>query len=73
MVDPSMPFTQRTASIPEEVIRSQELQILKFFQKIRVRYMEEEEIRKIDPDLKSFFNINRPEESGAHQLKCLMI
>lgn len=43
-------------------IRSQELQILKFFQKIRVRYMEEEEIRKIDPDLKSFFNINRPED-----------
>jgi len=35
---------------------------LKFFQKIRVRYMEEEEIRKIDPDLKSFFNINRPED-----------
>ncbi len=24
--------------------------------------MEEEEIRKIDPDLKSFFNINRPED-----------
>jgi molybdopterin-guanine dinucleotide biosynthesis protein A len=45
-----------------KLIRSQELQTLKFFKNISVRYMEEEEIRKIDPDLKSFFNINRPED-----------
>jgi len=45
-----------------ESIHSREYQILKFFQKIKVRYVEEEEIRRIDPDLKSFFNINRPED-----------
>ena len=45
-----------------ESIHSREYQILKFFQKIKVRYVEEEEIRKVDPDLKSFFNINRPED-----------
>jgi molybdenum cofactor guanylyltransferase len=55
-------YTKNCLPSLREFIRSQELQILKFFQKIRVRYMEEEEIRKIDPDLKSFFNINRPEE-----------
>lgn len=45
-----------------ESIHSREYQILKFFQKIKVRYVEEEEIRRVDPDLKSFFNINRPED-----------
>ena len=55
-------YTKKCLPSIRKFIRSQELQILKFFQKIRVRYMEEEEIRKIDPDLKSFFNINRPED-----------
>ena len=55
-------YTKNCLPSLRKFIRSQELQILKFFQKIRVRYMEEEEIRKIDPDLKSFFNINRPED-----------
>ncbi len=45
-----------------ESIHSQEYQTLKFFQKINVRYIEEEEIRSIDPDLRSFLNINRPED-----------
>ena len=55
-------YTKNCLPSLRKFVRSQELQILKFFQKIRVRYMEEEEIRKIDPDLKSFFNINRPED-----------
>jgi molybdopterin-guanine dinucleotide biosynthesis protein A len=45
-----------------ESIRSQEHQILKFFQKINVKYVEEEEIRSMDPDLKSFLNINKPDD-----------
>lgn len=55
-------YTKKCLPSLRKFIRSQELQILKFFQKIRVRYLEEEEIRKVDPDLKSFFNINRPED-----------
>jgi len=55
-------YTKKCLPSMRKFIRSQELQILKFFQEIRVRYMEEAEIRKIDPDLKSFFNINRPED-----------
>jgi molybdenum cofactor guanylyltransferase len=45
-----------------ESIHSREYQTLKFFHRIKVRYVEEEEIRRVDPDLKSFFNINRPED-----------
>jgi molybdopterin-guanine dinucleotide biosynthesis protein A len=55
-------YTKKCLPSLRKFIHSQELQILKFFQKIRVRYLEEEEIRKVDPDLKSFFNINRPED-----------
>jgi molybdenum cofactor guanylyltransferase len=55
-------YTKNCLPSLRKFMHLQELQILKFFQKIRVRYMEEEEIRKIDPNLKSFFNINRPED-----------
>lgn len=46
----------------QELIEGREYQILKFFEKIRVRYVNDEEIRAFDPRLKSFFNVNRPEE-----------
>jgi molybdopterin-guanine dinucleotide biosynthesis protein A len=55
-------YTKKCLPSLRKFVRSQELQILKFFKNIIVRYMEEEEIRRIDPDLKSFFNINRPED-----------
>ena len=55
-------YTKKCLFSIRESIRSQEHQILKVFHKIKVRYVEEEEIRSIDPDLESFFNINRPED-----------
>ena len=45
-----------------ELIKRRENQVIRFFPKVRIRYMDEEEIRRFDPDLRSFFNINRPEE-----------
>ena len=45
-----------------ELIDARNYQVIKFLHKVRVRYVEEEEIRAFDPELKSFFNINRPEE-----------
>ena len=63
MVEPLHALYRKKCLSPiREFIRSQELQILQFFKSIRVRYLEEEDIRKIDPDLKSFLNINRPED-----------
>jgi len=43
-------------------IDSREYQIIRIFKEVHVQYMDEEEIRRFDPDLKSFMNINRPEE-----------
>lgn len=45
-----------------ELIDAHEYQIIKIFHKVSVRYVEEEEIRIFDPKLRSFINVNRPEE-----------
>ncbi|MBN1847979.1 MAG: molybdenum cofactor guanylyltransferase [Deltaproteobacteria bacterium] len=37
-------------------------QLITFLDKVRVRYIEEEVLRRLDPELKSFININRPQE-----------
>lgn len=37
-------------------------QLIRLFQFVVVRYVEEEEIRQFDPELKSFLNINRPQD-----------
>jgi molybdopterin-guanine dinucleotide biosynthesis protein A len=44
------------------LIDSREYQILKFLKDVSVRYVDEDEIRACDPQMRSFFNINRPEE-----------
>jgi len=44
------------------LIDSGECMINRFFQKIQVRFLDEDEIRRHDPFLRSFFNINRPDE-----------
>ncbi len=45
-----------------KLIRSGNFQTAKSYEKIRVRFVEEMEIRAFDPMLKSFMNINRPDE-----------
>ena len=44
------------------LIDSHEYQIFRFFPQVSVRYIEESELRSFDPELKCFFNINRPED-----------
>jgi molybdopterin-guanine dinucleotide biosynthesis protein A len=39
-----------------------ELKIARFFDRVRVRQVPEDEVRRFDPDLRSFFNINTPED-----------
>jgi molybdopterin-guanine dinucleotide biosynthesis protein A len=46
----------------EGVISKHQYQIIRFFDAISIRYVDEVEIRKFDPGLRSFFNINRPED-----------
>ena len=43
-------------------IEAEEYQIIKVYDRIRVRYVDEKEIKAIDPGFKTFFNVNRPEE-----------
>ena len=54
----------------KRLIDAQGYQIIKFFDNVRVRYMEEREIRSFDLELKSFLNVNSPEElKEANKLK----
>ena len=51
----------------EEVIRSGQQRIISFFPQVRVRYVAPEDIFPLDPDLRSFRNVNTPEEWAALQ------
>ena len=44
------------------LIESGTYQILRFFAAVTVRSVDEDEVRRCDPDLRSFLNINTPEE-----------
>ncbi len=46
----------------EKLIHAGMYQTIQLFQKVSVRYVDGSEIRKFDPELRSFSNINRPEE-----------
>ncbi len=45
-----------------ERLSAGELKITGFYGGVRVRYVEEEEIRHFDPELLSFFNVNSPQD-----------
>jgi len=63
-------YDKRCLPAIRELIESQEFQAIKFFDMIRVRYVEEDEIRASDPLLRSFFNVNSPRELlDAEQLE----
>jgi molybdopterin-guanine dinucleotide biosynthesis protein A len=55
-------YSKRCIPAIKKLIDRQDYQIIKFFQSVRVRYLNKEEIRDFDPELRSFFNVNRPEE-----------
>lgn len=45
----------------EALINSRIYQVFRFFNEVSVRYVDEDEVRIFDPDLRSFLNINSPE------------
>ena len=55
-------YSKKCLPIIQEAIGQNEHQILKCFAKLRVRYVDEEELRLWNPDLRSFFNINKPQD-----------
>lgn len=48
-------------------IKKDELRITDFLQQIQVHYVDEAELRRFDPDLRSFVNVNTPED--LHRLE----
>lgn len=46
----------------EQQIKQQQFQIQRFYNKIRTKYIPESVLRTTDPDLRSFCNINTPED-----------
>jgi len=55
-------YSKKCLHVIHEAIGQHQHQILKCFAEMRVRYLDEEELRLWDPDLRSFFNINKPED-----------
>jgi len=51
----------------EAAIRAGERRIISFFPHVRVRYVTPAEVSALDPDLRSFRNVNTPEEWEAVQ------
>ena len=53
----------------EARLQANDLKISGFFDEVRVRYLDEGEVRQFDPQLLSFFNVNSPEDlARAHAL-----
>jgi len=46
----------------EKLIKNGQYQVIRFFDLVSVRYVDENEIKRFDPSLRSFFNINLPED-----------
>jgi len=55
-------YTKKCLPSIRELIGLQDYQVIKVFHKTRVRYVDEDEIRSFDPQLRSFFNVNIPQE-----------
>ena len=55
-------YSKRCLPAVKKLIDRREYQIFRFFPEVSVRYVEEDEIRGFDSQLRSFLNINRPEE-----------
>ena len=55
-------YTKNCLPVIQAAIEAREYQIVKCFQRLRVRYLEKEELLVFDPKLLSFFNINEPKD-----------
>ncbi len=55
-------YSKRCLPAMKELIIIKECQTIKAFKNINVRFVEEAEIKKFDPGIKSFLNVNKPDE-----------
>jgi molybdopterin-guanine dinucleotide biosynthesis protein A len=55
-------YSHRCLPFMERLIEEDNLKIINFFKKVRVREVKEKEIIQFDPLLRSFLNVNTPED-----------
>ena len=55
-------YRKRCGEAVRELIARKEYQVIRFFPQVAVRFVSEQEIRRFDPQLKCFFNINEPKQ-----------
>jgi len=55
-------YSRRCLKPVERLLATDDLKIHHLFDKVRVNYLPEDQLRQADPELVSFTNINRPEE-----------
>ena len=61
-------YSKKCIPVIREAIEERQYQIAKCFAGMHVRYVDEEELRLWDPDLRSFFNINKPQDLPGARL-----
>jgi molybdopterin-guanine dinucleotide biosynthesis protein A len=70
-VEPLHAAYRRTCIPPmESVIRADQRRVISFFPRVRVRYVTTEDVTPFDPDLRSFRNVNTPEEWETVRMEC---
>jgi len=60
-------YSKRCLQPIENQLRRGELRISRFFRKMRVKTISETRLKKLDPELKTFFNINAPADLATAQ------
>ena len=55
-------YSKRCLQPAQHHLEQEKLKIIKTFRKSRIKTVSEKVLRKIDPDLQSFFNINTPDD-----------
>ncbi len=60
-------YAQRCCGVIAQRLNNQRFQIKGFFKKLRIRSLSEKSLRQQDPELRSFFNINTPDDLARAQ------
>jgi molybdopterin-guanine dinucleotide biosynthesis protein A len=53
-------YHRRALASIERALQEGRRRLVSFYEALRVRYLEEDDLRRLDPDLRSLFNVNTP-------------
>jgi molybdopterin-guanine dinucleotide biosynthesis protein A len=58
-------YTKACLAPIERALAAGKMRVISFFDDVRLRSLEEDDLRAVDPELRSFTNVNTPEELAA--------